>query len=555
MFKRIINHKKRIIKTSIAIVSILFIALKIEDGNLILATVGNHNIYLRDFITRYEEYLLSTGIKDNIVTRRSILNNMINEILLYYYDDNSAIFNNPEYSKELEWARKQTVLAFLKDREVYAKITATDEELRDAFLKTNQKVAARHLFAFTEEEADSLYKLLKNGVSFDSLAKQIFTDSLLANNGGYLGYFGWGDMDPAFEDAAYNMKIGEISKPVKTKYGYSIIKVEDKVTHPLLTEWEFQKKKSHMMQVIRLRKKRNAEIDFLNKVVDMKKIYFNDSNLKILFSRLIEHKNFEISDTKQNLICAKYNNRNYTLGDLEKRINEIPKFHRDKITSLDLLKTIVAGIIAQDILYGLAVEKGYDKNSEVITTIQKYNKNIFLKYKREEIHNKYKFPDSVVYNFYKNNPIYFTSEPQYKIQEIIVKNKKLADSLNNIIRNGQDFGELAKKFSVRKISANNDGILDFAYLSQYGILQDQIARSKIGEIIGPIKINSYYGIFKVLDRKEGELKDFEKVYDVANRLLKKEKSKFIVQTYIDNLKKKVNLSYDDLLLSRVTLNN
>lgn len=554
MIKTVIKYKKNITIVFIVVLSFLFTAFRFGEDS-VLATVGTHKIYINDFIKRYEEYLFSTGIKDNIVTRRSILNNMINEILLYYYDDNTEIFNNPEYLKELEWARKQTILAFLKDREVYAKITATEEELRDAFLKTNQKVAARHLFAFTDEEADSLYNLLKKGASFDSLAKQIFTDSVLANNGGYLGYFSWGDMDPAFEDAAYNMKIGEISKPIKTKYGYSIIKVENKVTHPLLTEWEFQKKKTHMQQVIRLRKKRSAEIDFLNKTVDMNKIYVDEQNLKTLFARLIDKKDIENISSKKNHTCAKYKNKIYTLSEIEKRINEIPKFHRDKIISIDLLKTVVIGIVAQDVLYDLAVEKGYDKELEVLSTIEKYNKNIFLKYKREEIHRKYSFPDSVVYDFYKNNPIYFTSEPQYKIQKIIVTDKKLADSLMYLIKNGEDFGKLTREYSLSEFSGDSNGVFNFANLSQYGMLKDHLQKSQTGEVIGPIRIDKYYGIFKLLEKKVGNLEPFEKVYDLAHRLLKKEKSKFIVQTYIDNLKKKVDISYDEFQLSKAILNN
>jgi len=520
--------------------------------NEILAVVGNHKIYVNDFKTRYEEYLLASGIKDNIVTRRSILQNMINELLLYYYDDNKNIFNNPEYHKELEWARKQTILAFLKDREVYAKITASDEELRDAFLKTNQKIAARHLFAFTEEEADSLYNLVMNGASFDSLAKQIFTDSTLANNGGYLGYFSWGDMDPAFEDAAYSLKIGEISKPVKTKYGYSIIKVEDKVTNPIITEWEFQKKKNHMRQIIRLRKKRDAELNFLNNIVDLNSIYIDEKNLKTLFSILMQNKNLETQNNK--LVCAKYKNKSYSIEELEKRIKDIPVFHRIKINSLDLLKTSVKGIVVQDILMNLALSKNYDRDTEVLTTIEKYKRNIFLKYKREEIHNNYKFPDSIIYNFYKENSVYFKTEPQFKIQEIIVKEKKLADSILTLIQNGENFGKLAKIFSLRKISADNEGIIDFSNLSQFGALSENIQKSEIGKVYGPIRIDNYFVLYKVLEKKDGRLKEFNEVYDLAHRLLKKEKSKFIVQSYIDKLSKNVEITYDESILSNIKIN-
>ena len=153
--------------------------------------------------------------------------NVINEILLYYYDSNENILKDSKYLKELEEIRVRTILAYLKDQEVYAKITVTEQEVREAFSRVNEEIAARHLFAKTEDEANNLYELVKMGVDFELLAKQVFTDSVLKNNGGYLGYFTWGDMDPSFEDAAYSMKVGEISPPVKTDYGYSIIKLED----------------------------------------------------------------------------------------------------------------------------------------------------------------------------------------------------------------------------------------------------------------------------------------------------------------------------------------
>ena len=220
------------LKTTIVlfILACLYIPVKGEEktkDEQPVASVGTHEITLGDFHTRYAEYLSSSGVKDNNKVRESVLSNMINEVALYYYDNNRDLFNNKDYKLEQEWSKKQTILAYLKDQEIYAKIQVSDKELREAFLRVNQKIAARHLFAQTEEEADNLYQLLMAGQDFKTLAKQVFTDSTLRNNGGYLGYFTWGDMDPAFEDAAFSLKVGEISKPVKTKYGYSIIKVED----------------------------------------------------------------------------------------------------------------------------------------------------------------------------------------------------------------------------------------------------------------------------------------------------------------------------------------
>ena len=138
------------------------------------------------------------------------------------------------------------------------------------------------MFARTKEEADNLYQLLKAGASFKELAKQVFTDSTLRNNGGYLGYFSWGDMDPAFENAAFSLKVGEISKPVKTAQGYSIIKVEDRKEIPLMTEDDFQKRKKKLERSLRISKKLPYERAYIAKIFDDKLLKFNEKGLEIL---------------------------------------------------------------------------------------------------------------------------------------------------------------------------------------------------------------------------------------------------------------------------------
>ena len=526
--------------------------------NSIISEIGTHKLYVKDFVDRYSEYLFSSGTKDNIVTRRSILNNMISEYLLYNIDDNQKIFSDPEYQKELNWDKKQTILAYLKDQEIYAKLTATDKEVRDAYYKSNEKISVRHLFASTEEEANNLYKLLQNGSDFKILAKQVFTDTTLQNNGGYLGYFSWGDMDPAFEDAAYALNIGEISKPVKTKYGYSIIKLEDRKPHPLLTETEFQKKKKHMEKVVRMRKKRAAEIGYINKLFVPNKLWFDERILGNIFNNLSYSTQYSTENRKiqtSSDVCVKYENKSYKQTGLEQRIDNIPVYHREKISSLEGLKIIIKGIILQDILYQIAIKKGYDKRQEVNTTISKYNNNVFLKYKRKEIADKTIFPDSVTYKFYTDNTQYFKYPDEMNIQEIILKRKTLADSLLTQLKNGTDFGLLAKKYSIRDWSSKNNGEMGFAEVSKYGLLKDTLWKSEIGKLIGPLQIENYYGIFKILGKKSGEIKKYEQVKNNVVRLLNKEKSKSIMQEYIDKLNSKVQIKVNEDLLGSIVINN
>lgn len=517
----------------------------------VIASVDSHNILLNDFLQRYDDYLISSGVKDNITVRRSILSNMINEILLYYYDDNRRIFNDTEYQIEQEWAKKQTILAYLKDQEIYAKLTATEAEIRDAFYKSNVKVAARHLFAETEGEANGLYQLLQAGADFNQLAKQVFTDSTLANNGGYLGYFSWGDMDPSFEDAAYSLQIGEISKPVKTKYGYSIINVEERVPHPLLTENEFQKKKSHMERVVKIRKKRPAEIEFINAHFNPNNFWYDEKILGKIFNNLRYSTVNSIEDVKREDnydLCATYNEKKYGINEIEKRISELPIFLREKINDLDVVKTVVKGFVIHDILYDIAINKGYDKNSQVLEKISKYESSIFLKYKRKEIHDNSVLPDSLVHKFYTENPSYFLTSPKLNVQEIIVKDRARADSILFQLNKGADFGQVAEKKSMREWTAKNKGFIGLSDLSKYGALKDTLWNSEVGKIVGPIKIENYYVILKIIEKRQSEVKQFESVMYDAMKLLKKEKSRQIVSDYLDKIKTRIKVNINEQLL-------
>lgn len=114
-----------------------------------------------------------------------------------------------------------------------SKVSITDEDISSyyeqnkASFATEEQVRASHILVKTKEEADAIVKQLKEGADFATVAKEKSLDTGSATNGGDLDYFGKGVMDPAFEQSAFSLKVGEISEPVKSSFGYHIIKVAD----------------------------------------------------------------------------------------------------------------------------------------------------------------------------------------------------------------------------------------------------------------------------------------------------------------------------------------
>jgi foldase protein PrsA len=113
-------------------------------------------------------------------------------------------------------------------------IEITDEEMqtyfdenKDTFAKTKQ-VKASHILVEDEATAKEVKEKINAGEDFAELAKEYSTDTASIESGGDLGFFGEGSMVAEFEKAAFSMKVDEISEPVKSEYGYHIIKVTDK---------------------------------------------------------------------------------------------------------------------------------------------------------------------------------------------------------------------------------------------------------------------------------------------------------------------------------------
>src|SRR5258705_10641062 len=123
--------------------------------------------------------------------------------------------------------------------QAHAKSALTDEELRKVYdeavkpMAAEEEVRARHILVESEDDAKAIAQQIRGGADFVALAKEKSKDPGSAEEGGDLGYFTKGRMVPEFSEVAFKMYAGQVSNPVKSQFGWHIIKVEDRRTRPV----------------------------------------------------------------------------------------------------------------------------------------------------------------------------------------------------------------------------------------------------------------------------------------------------------------------------------
>src|SRR5262252_4700405 len=239
-----------------------------EDSDPVLARANGVDIRQSD-LTLAEEDIGSAMPQMGPEQKRDyLITYLADVIILAQAADQHQLANRPDVKQRIEFERHKALMeTLLQDA---GKAAMTDDAMHKVYdeaikqTPNEQEVHARHILVATEGEAKDIEALLKGGADFAKLAKEKSKDPGAAE-GGDLGYFTKDQMVPEFADVAFKMYPGQLSNPVKTQFGWHVIKVEDKrIKQPP----EFEKVKDQIEAYLA----RKAQSDFITKLRQSAKV-------------------------------------------------------------------------------------------------------------------------------------------------------------------------------------------------------------------------------------------------------------------------------------------
>ncbi|MFC4804841.1 peptidylprolyl isomerase [Filifactor villosus] len=203
------------------------------SNSKLLAKVNGHEITQKDL--DFMKQSLSPEILRSFQGSegdKAFLGEMINQKLMYLDAKANKLDENSEFKEQLA-SVTENLLTQLAIKQILNSVSVSEEE-KKAFYEENrshflqgEKIEASHILVDSEEKANELYIKVEEGEDFASLASE-HSSCPSKTSGGSLGQFGRGQMVPEFEQAAFSLELGEVSKPVKTQFGYHLIKLTGK---------------------------------------------------------------------------------------------------------------------------------------------------------------------------------------------------------------------------------------------------------------------------------------------------------------------------------------
>lgn len=242
------------------------------SNNKVLATVGPREITESDFERA------STGFDPQTAEqfktpegKKRLVQELVNQELFYLDAVEKKLDQDEEFKSQLEkfktdLLKQYSIGMLLKDIKVTEDEVLSFYKQNEKQFKSDESVKASHILVETEEKAKNILSEIKSGLSFEDAARK-YSSCPSNQQGGDLGYFTRGRMVPEFEDAAFALDKGQISEPVKTMYGYHLIKLTEKKQEQVKS---YDEVKNQLAQQLLGQKQEHV---YFNKIIELKQNY------------------------------------------------------------------------------------------------------------------------------------------------------------------------------------------------------------------------------------------------------------------------------------------
>lgn len=236
----------------------------------VVAKVNGSPVTAGDLAIAAEDPALSLPGVDEAQKKNLLIDYMVDLKVGAQAAEAAKVGDSPEFQRKLAYFKSKLLLDEYLERE--AKKAVTPEAAKALYdqtlttMKPEEEAHARHILVDNEEEAKKISARIKGGEDFSKIAAEVSKDPGSKTEGGDLGWFTKERMVAPFAEAAFKLPVGQVSDPIKTQFGWHVIKVEERRTKPVPTFAEMKEqvdqyltRKSQQDLILKLRESAKIE--------------------------------------------------------------------------------------------------------------------------------------------------------------------------------------------------------------------------------------------------------------------------------------------------------
>ena len=363
-------------------------------------------------------------------------------------------------------------------------------------------------------------------------------------------------MDLAFEDTAFSLQPGEISRPVRTTTGYSIIKVTEVIQTPILTEFQFAQQRQNLEQVARYQEQERATRRDLNQVLDQ--LQWNSTEVDRLWEMIQSDRNayftsdvslselpVQVDEATRSRILATYRGFQFTVSDFLIESYYTPAERRAQMRTKDDFVAQLEGMAYRNYALGLVQNHpGLDMdyiNESINETFYGY---LFERFEND-LDSKISVSDAAIRSKYNEDPSIFVQPVMLDMSEIVLTDAELAGEVYTKLKSGAAFQQMLKQYGAETATKSNDGHIGNLPITQFGSMASSLGSIRPGEVVGPFQVaTNYYIILKCNARTESRPLSFEEAEPKVREFMFSNERQRVREGLIQDLRQRYNARVD-----------
>ncbi len=544
--------------------SLLLCCMLFANNDFIL-TINDQNYSLQDF---YALYPKKQWMRSDSTKKVAFYNDFIKRSLCVVEAKNLGLENDPEIRIKINTLSNQLLV-----NETYEQLVAAPlidpSTINSARINAKHELLLHHILVGhsdsylaqppnrTINEALILSQKIKNdylqGAPFKDLAIKYSDDPSATINNGGLGWVEWGLTTPKFQEAAFDLSVGNISNPILTVFGYHLIYVEQKRA----SDYYYMPDDQYENLIINLSKQsvrgllRRAATTHDSLAIIKNNVLFNDNAIAKI-SNAYSHAarsssaspiNINVYELLQSLsnpeVVLVYDGKGYGPLWFANKIKEVPPSRHPSLNTNDNVLAMFTNFVLQDIALKDGQEKGVDSSFAYLHRKNEIVSGILYDAYLKDLINDVSVPDSVkikkYYDEFKKEK--YSSKEAFIVNELRTFSKVAADSLSRLISSEKDFSYFytlnLKNFESKKTYITNKtdpGLFDAA--SMLGI-------NEISSVLS--SLDGTFSIIQLMEQKPAQIQNFSTVYSRIEALLLKKEQDINKKNGIDGLIKKYDV--------------